>query len=686
MYLLATINGHIVRVTEADFDRGWVYLTYIENETLETKTLKKESLDSSTILATNVIIENDSRLPLNIEGSLNGNSVHLINISIYENFAYFIYVQDSYLRSVRKFILEYDTILLLDSIFQTSGTGIGTGGDSWVSGTGTKGVIPVWGDNNTLGDSTISYSDGTYSIPEDNNAVIEGSLGVGISPKYAFHISRNTTSPNDALAPIIKVENTSPTRGDFYSTPNYAQFLAAAGNGTVLGRFMAAYNTTFITDGIWIGAATDHPVNFVQNEQTRLRINTTGQTDIGYGLRVGSIGGADVSANNLLVEGDITGQGFIQCTPTAADAIIQAIAGSDHDSYFKLGCGSVIWDLYHDHSSHNFCIGYNGEERLRITPLGQTDILYGLRVGSIGGADVGANNAVIEGSLTVGTLTGLLKATNGLLSVATAETDYLTGSLTNDYVPLAKTAGLLVNSVLHQVGSRIGIGVSPIYDFHLEKSVDDCVAVYARNSNGGALALAALAVVNDVGGAMDMVSFGSNYSGNGFGGITNANLQLLYGNSTAGLLIENYVNGPLYLGTNNVANVKLNTSGQLDVLYGLRVGSLGGDDVGENNLVVEGNVSANGICIRGVQSVGAGGTGADPKIISNLSTYPRVNITPTDDAQCYSLSTSGVPDGSICIVSNISTDWYYIYLGSYQFGQNQSKMFIFTNSAWSGIG
>lgn len=122
MYLSATINSESVKIMQANFDRGWVYLTYIEDTTSAAKTLKKESLDSSTILATNVVVDNNSRLPINIDGQLNGNSVKVINIDIYENYVYFIYVQDTYLRSVRKLIQNYDTIILLDAIFQTSGT------------------------------------------------------------------------------------------------------------------------------------------------------------------------------------------------------------------------------------------------------------------------------------------------------------------------------------------------------------------------------------------------------------------------------------------------------------------------------------------------------------------------------------------------------------------------------------
>ena len=44
MYLTAYINGRDVKITEADFDRGWVYLTYIEDDTEKLRLFVKKVL------------------------------------------------------------------------------------------------------------------------------------------------------------------------------------------------------------------------------------------------------------------------------------------------------------------------------------------------------------------------------------------------------------------------------------------------------------------------------------------------------------------------------------------------------------------------------------------------------------------------------------------------------------------
>lgn len=121
MYLAANINGHASRIINIHLDSGEIFVSYLENETNKLKSIKKYITDLSTILANNVIIDDTSKLLINVEGQLNGNIVNVIQFFIESQYVYFAYVKDGLLRGVRKQIQSYDTTLLLNSIFSTVG-------------------------------------------------------------------------------------------------------------------------------------------------------------------------------------------------------------------------------------------------------------------------------------------------------------------------------------------------------------------------------------------------------------------------------------------------------------------------------------------------------------------------------------------------------------------------------------
>jgi len=126
MYLSSLINGHPSKITDLHLDASWVFITYIEDDTLTTKTIRKELTESSSILSTNCVIESESRLEYNIDGNLNGNPVTIIKFFVEQYYAYFVYIDSSNrLRGVRKQVQSYDTTLLLNSIFNSFGVGGG---------------------------------------------------------------------------------------------------------------------------------------------------------------------------------------------------------------------------------------------------------------------------------------------------------------------------------------------------------------------------------------------------------------------------------------------------------------------------------------------------------------------------------------------------------------------------------
>jgi hypothetical protein len=124
MYLTALINGTLSKIIDIHIDNEFVFVSYQIDNNKSIKTIKKIIQDFSTILATNIDISSDSNLPLNIDGQLNGNIVKVIVLDIMSNYAYFVFVSsDNTLRTVRKLIQNFETILLLNTIYQTSGTG-----------------------------------------------------------------------------------------------------------------------------------------------------------------------------------------------------------------------------------------------------------------------------------------------------------------------------------------------------------------------------------------------------------------------------------------------------------------------------------------------------------------------------------------------------------------------------------
>jgi len=124
MYFSALINGHQTKIIDLHIDSNQSFVTYIEEETTTTKTIRKELIDSSTILATNCTIDSNSVFEYNVNGTLNGNIITVLKFFIDDLHAYFIYIDSQQrLRGIRKQIQDYDTTLLLNSVFSSAGAG-----------------------------------------------------------------------------------------------------------------------------------------------------------------------------------------------------------------------------------------------------------------------------------------------------------------------------------------------------------------------------------------------------------------------------------------------------------------------------------------------------------------------------------------------------------------------------------
>lgn len=151
MYLTGQINGQPSKIVQIDINQSWVYVSYRLDSDNAIYSIRKEIQDLSTILATNIVIDTTSDLLYSVTGQLNGNPVTVISVKVEDDYAYFCYVYtaDNTLRTIRKSIQNYDTILLLNTVYNSTSTTLTTNINILIYGagsaitTGVKGFIKV---------------------------------------------------------------------------------------------------------------------------------------------------------------------------------------------------------------------------------------------------------------------------------------------------------------------------------------------------------------------------------------------------------------------------------------------------------------------------------------------------------------------------------------------------------------
>lgn len=196
----------------------------------------------------------------------------------------------------------------------------------------------------------------------------------------------------------------------------------------------------------------------------------------------GSQGGlVIIGASNSMTVSSIQLLALNKIEPTY-ESVASIVGGvSDGTSYKSIASGSFLFSIYN-----------SSTELVRTYGSGQVNIARSLHIGDVAGSDPGDNNATIDGSLTIGSLTGMLKATAGAVSVATAGTDYIAGGVgTANYVAKFSASGTLANSQIVDNGTTVAINTDLVLsvssnDAYISNPTSD-KDMYLQINDGGTI-------------------------------------------------------------------------------------------------------------------------------------------------------------------------------------------------------
>ena len=188
-------------------------------------------------------------------------------------------------------------------------------------------------------------------------------------------------------------------------------------------------------------------------------------------------------------------------------------------------------------------------------------------LGSTGGTGAQGGTGGI-GSLGSKGGTGAQGGTGGIGSLgSTGSSASLSG--TSGYLSKFNSATTLVNSVVYENSSNIGIGTtSPAALLHVQTSQNSETTLIVNNTNAGTAAAARLDLQSNASNYLTLQSYGQNYSGN-VCGIAAAKLNTILDNAltanSTGLLIGTTSTNPMYFVTANAVKMTLNASGNLGI-------------------------------------------------------------------------------------------------------------------------
>ena len=187
---------------------------------------------------------------------------------------------------------------------------------------------------------------------------------------------------------------------------------------------------------------------------------------------------------------------------------------------------------------------------------------------------------------------------------------------------------------------NVGLGTAaPLYNLHIYGSnAAGGMTQYVVNAAVGTAAYSALGPINNLGHNMQLLSFSSNNSGT-YGGRPNLNdVGMVYSSQTGGMLINQYAPASMYLATNNITRMTIDSTGNI---------SYGGGNVsfGNGNVTFgTGNISYGNEQTFDGQITGLGVAG---------QYYHIGEITITAQGQ------TGIVHGYSVISSNTSSNVYH---------------------------